>query len=225
MEGGGYDLFKKLPPEVDLLKPDYSLYPGMDYDLGFTSRGCIRSCYFCVVPKKEGCWRINQHPREFHDPSHKKIVLMDNNILASKSWFFEVTDWILENNMKVDFNQGLDIRLVDEDIARRIAEMRPISCWRFAFDSLDYKDDLLRGIGILKAAGVNLRNRSQFYVYLHDDSHFNSALERCQILRANGACPFVMVNRNTKRTQRITDLCRWVRPWIFFKIPWEEYRR
>ena len=66
--GPGYDLNSSLPiPEGggDRIFPDYSLYD-MDYDLGFTSRGCIRNCYFCVVPKKEGRFRPVQHPREFH---------------------------------------------------------------------------------------------------------------------------------------------------------------
>jgi len=132
--GGGVDLHKTLPREVDLMMPDYRLYPKCDYDLGFTTRGCDRNCYFCIVPKKEGRFHINQHPREFHDPKHKKIVLMDNNILLDKDWFYEVTGWIIEHQMKVDFNQGLDIRLMDRDIAKRIKELKPIDAWHFAFD-------------------------------------------------------------------------------------------
>lgn len=114
--GTGIDVHKNLPGEVDLLMPDYSIYPDMDYDLGFTSRGCNRNCPFCFVPRKEGKFRIHQHPREFHDPTHRKVKLLDNNILFDKSWFFEVTDWIMENKLAVEFNQGLDIRLMDKEI-------------------------------------------------------------------------------------------------------------
>lgn len=52
--GVAYDLKKNLPREVDLMMPDYSLYPEWDCDLGFTTRGCNRGCYFCKVTPKEG---------------------------------------------------------------------------------------------------------------------------------------------------------------------------
>lgn len=221
--GGGIDLHKNLPQEVDLMMPDYSIYPECDYDLGFSSRGCPRNCYFCVVPKKEGNFRINQHPREFHDPSHKKIVLMDNNILANRDWFFEVTDWILGQKMKVDFNQGLDLRYMTPEFAERIAELSPIKTWHFAFDSLGYKDEVVTGITMLKKAGVNIRSKANVYVYLHDDANFESALERCNILRGLNALPYIMVNRDAIRTKRMTDLKRWTRPQIFFRTLFEDY--
>lgn len=222
--GAGYDIKKNLPDEVNHLMPDYSIYPDCDYDLGFTSRGCNRNCYFCIVPRKEGKFKINQHPSEFHDPSHKKIVLMDNNILLDKDWFFEVTDWILDNNLKVDFNQGLDIRLMDNDIARRIRALRPVGKWHFAFDSMDYKDYVIQGIQMLNRAGVSVRNLCNWYVYMHNDAQYEDALERCNILRENKALPYIMVNRDVPRTQRMTDLKRWTRPQIFFSIPFNEYK-
>ena len=223
--GSGYDLRKRLPDEVGRMMPDYSIYPECDYDLGFTTRGCDRGCYFCIVPKKEGRFRINQHPSEFHDPSHRKIVLMDNNILLNKDWFFEVTDWIIENRLKVDFNQGLDIRLMDRDIAKRIRELSPIGKWHFAFDSMDYKDDVIRGIAMLNEAGVSVRNTANWYVYLHNDTAFDDALERCNILRENRALPYIMVNQDSPRTQRMTDLKRWAHPQIFFQTDFKDYNR
>lgn len=148
---------------------------------------------------------------------------MDNNILWDKDWFFEVTDWILKNGLKVDFNQGLDIRLMDKDIARRIKELKPLHYWHFAFDSMDYQDKVIEGIRILKEAGVNLRNDSNFYVYLHDDTLFDDALERCRILRSENVLPYIMVNREAIRTKRMTDLKRWTRPHIFFSTPFDQY--
>lgn len=223
--GGAYDLQKKLPEEVELMMPDYSLYPGCDVDIGFTTRGCNRGCHFCVVPEKEGRFRVVQHPSEFHDPSHKGVVLLDNNILFDREWFFEVTDWILNKGLSVDFNQGLDIRLLDAGIAARIAELTPLNYWHFAFDSLDYTDAVLKGIEMLKNAGVNLRSKTNFYVYLHGDDDYDSALERCNILRQEKALPYIMVNRESVRTQRMTDLKRWTRPQIFFTTPFENYQR
>lgn len=223
--GSGVDLQKTLPEEVNLMMPDYTLYPDCDYDLGFTTRGCNRNCYFCIVPKKEGKFHINQHPSEFHDPSHKKVVLMDNNVLLDKDWFMEITDYFIENNMKVDFNQGLDIRLMDNDIARRIKELKPIDRWHFAFDSMNYRDEVERGIEMLKEARIDVRNKVTWYVYLHDDRSYGDALERCNILRQHNALPYIMVNRDAERTQRMTDLKRWTRPQIFFTTPFSEYCR
>lgn len=221
--GGAFDLHKRLPEEVDRMMPDYSLYPACDYDLGFTTRGCNRACHFCVVPRKEGRFTIHQHPSEFHDPAHRKIMLLDNNILLDKSWFFEVTDWILENGMAVDFNQGLDIRLMDRDIAARIKALKPMKLWHFAFDSLDYQQEVIDGIRMLQDAGVDVRHRCNFYVYMHDDQDYDSALERSNILRGLGALPYIMVNRQAKRTQRMSDLKRWTRPQIFFSTEFEGY--
>lgn len=223
--GSGWDLKKKLPAEIDEQKPDYTLYPNMDFDLGFTSRGCIRKCPFCVVPQKEGDFSTYCHPSYFHDPAHKSVVLMDNNILANRDWFFTVTDWILKNNLTVDFNQGLDLRLMTAEYAERIAELKPRNYWRFAFDSLAVKDPVLKGLGLLKDAGVNLRHNSMVYVYTDGDSDFNSALERCSILRSLGVMPYPMFNRHAKRTQRLTDLKRWARPHIFFSTDFESYKK
>ena len=221
--GAGYDLKKNLPEEINHLMPDYSIYPDCDYDLGFTTRGCNRNCYFCIVPKKEGKFRINQHPSEFHDPKHKKIMLLDNNILFDKDWFLEVTDWILANNLKVDFNQGLDIRLVDADIAKRLAVLRPIDSWHFAFDSMDYMDSVIKGIHTLNENGVDVRHKANWYVYLHNDGQFEDALERCNILRKLDALPYIMVNRDARRTKRMSDLKRWTRPQIFFSTEFKDY--
>lgn len=204
--------------------PDYSIYPDCDYDIGFTTRGCNRNCSFCFVTPKEGKFRIHQHPSEFHDPNHKKIVLLDNNILLDKDWFYKVTDWILEQKMSVDFNQGLDIRLLDQDIANRLKQLKHFKPWHFAFDSLSYKDYVLNGMDMLRNAGINLRSSVIWYVFMNDDTQFDSALERCNILRQNGTMPYPMLNPVNEHTRRMKDLKRWCRPWFFFTMSFDEYK-
>jgi radical SAM superfamily enzyme YgiQ (UPF0313 family) len=56
--GTGYDLTAQLLPEVEACRPDYSLYPEWTAAIGFTTRGCVRACPFCVVPRKEGHIRV-----------------------------------------------------------------------------------------------------------------------------------------------------------------------
>lgn len=222
--GSGYDISKTLDDRTEKQTPDYTLYPDIDYSLGFTSRGCVRNCEFCIVRKKEGSFRIAQHPSEFHNPEFRKIVLMDNNILANKDWFFDITDWILENRLKVDFNQGLDIRLMNPEIADRLAKLHPISVWRFAYDSTDYSKAVYHGIQTLADNGVSVRNDCHFYVYLSGDNCFDDALRRCKELKNWGTTPYLMVDTHAERTQRIRNLARWCRPWIFWSIDYENYK-
>lgn len=50
--GTGYKIYEDLPEEIENTFPDYSIYPQYDFAIGFLTRGCIRSCPWCVVPKK-----------------------------------------------------------------------------------------------------------------------------------------------------------------------------
>ena len=69
-ELGGYGINdKQLPSEVEHIMPDYDLYR-CDYSFGFTTRGCIRNCDFCIVPKKEGKIKFNADIYEFWDKRH-----------------------------------------------------------------------------------------------------------------------------------------------------------
>ena len=227
--GSGYDLHKELPEEINRVSPDYSLYPNCDRYYGFTTRGCIRRCPFCVVPIKEGKFRrIYDSPREALDnicgtAAHfKKIEFLDNNILADKEWFFELTSEI-PRRWSVDFNQGLDVRLLDGEVAERLSEMKTITCWKFAYDSISYTDHVLRGIEILKNAGINLRNNVMFYVYCDSDECYEDAVDRCRTLRERGVTAYVMLNQNVPHTKRMKQLKRWCRPWIFWSIDIDQY--
>jgi len=222
--GCGQDLSLTLPDEVEYIKPDYTLYD-MDYSMGFTTRGCIRNCYFCIVPKKEGMIRINQHPKEFHDERFNKIIMLDNNILAKPNWFFEITDWFIKNDLKIDFNQGMDIRLLTKDIAERLYELKRESTWKFAFDSIESKKEVIRGIDLLKDAGINTKQHLSFYVYCHDNSMFEEALERCNILRERRCNSFVMFNiDNNDRSHHVRNLQRWAnRRFAYWRGTFDEY--
>ena len=80
--GTGYGLYTELPPEIDTLLPDYSVYPEFDYAIGYITRGCPNKCRWCVVPAKEGGIRPYSAWRGIVRQDTKKVVLMDNNILA-----------------------------------------------------------------------------------------------------------------------------------------------
>ncbi|GAH83100.1 unnamed protein product, partial [marine sediment metagenome] len=167
--GSGIDLKPELPPEVEHMMPDYSLYPGVDFSIGFTSRGCIRDCPWCIVPVKEGQIEPWARIYEFLDRRHRKIILLDNNLLASPNWRQTMEDLIAEG-LWVDFNQGLDIRLVNEENVGYLKRVKTEKL-RFAFDDISYEKTVRRGIQLLLDAGIASRKLS-FYVLVGfgDDS-------------------------------------------------------
>ncbi|NLX48437.1 MAG: hypothetical protein GXY82_00895 [Methanospirillum sp.] len=221
---GGSGLgYSWLPEAMQKIRPDYDLYPS-EYSLGFTSRGCIRNCEFCIVRAKEGRFRRWQHPREFHDERFDTIAMLDNNILADKKWFFEVSDWCLAHRLKVDFMQGLDVRLLDEEIAERLKALRWAANIRFAFDHVDEEPAVLQGIRLLDAAGINLRNDVSFFVLAgFKGSTFEDALYRCRRLREAGTNAYVM--RYT-RSSKLNALARWANArQLFWTMDFADYTR
>ena len=159
--GSGIDLKAELPPEVEHIMPDYSLYPRVDFSLGFTSRGCIRKCPWCLVPGKEGGIRESAHIYEFWERKHRRIILLDNNLLAAPNWRQTLQD-VMTEGLEVDFNQGLDIRLVNADNVRYLKRVKTRQL-RFAFDDIAYESAVRRGIKFLLNNGIPSRKLS-FYV-------------------------------------------------------------
>ena len=134
--GTGYDIRKVLPPEVDRLQPDYTLYPQIDRktSYGFLTRGCCNQCKWCVVPQKEGNIRPYMDVDEIATEGRTNLILMDNNILASEYGLQQI-EKIIRRGYKVDFNQALDARLVTEDVAKLLAEVRWLNQIRFGCDT------------------------------------------------------------------------------------------
>ena len=222
--GSGYDLSVRLPDTIEMLKPDYDLYPST-YSQGFTTRGCNRNCYFCIVGKKEGCFHKVQHPCEFHDPKFKEIMLMDNNILLDKEWALSVLRWCRGINLKVNMTQGYDIRLLDTEIAELILDTRN-AVVRFAFDNSNLEGIIREKVQMLKDVGFNLKNNVSFYCYCHDDSCYEDTLYRCNVLRSLGTNADVMFNCDMPKTERIRALMKWSwRKTLYWKIPFNEYSR
>ncbi|MCL2221267.1 MAG: MT-A70 family methyltransferase [Oscillospiraceae bacterium] len=121
--GTGYGVYESLPPEIDAMTPDYSIYPDIDYAIGFLTRGCPRKCKFCVVPRKEGEIRPYARWQDIVRPDTKKLVLMDNNILACEYGLEQLSE-LANSDYEVDCNQGLDARLVTPQVADILARVK-----------------------------------------------------------------------------------------------------
>lgn len=203
MGGSGYDLTKRLPKEIDDMFPDYSIYPDFKDSIGFTTRGCIRNCEFCFVPKMEGKICDYKSIKDIYRGGN--IVCMDNNILAMPHKFIEALEFSASKKCKIDFNQGLDCRLVTLEIADLIIRYRKYIKpeIRFAFDNLKYAPCVEKTAKLLK--GV----RCFWYVYV--DENWESALERLLILKRLGQRTYVMRNKRVvgKDYQKWTVLANW----------------
>jgi len=230
--GSGVDLKYKLSDEIEHLMPDYSLYPNMDYSLGFTTRGCIRNCKFCIVPEKEGKIKINADIYEFWNRKHKGILLLDNNIFAAGNHFENMAKLINKEALKVDFNQGLDIRLLTNERAKILKNLHPLKQWRFAFDSISQEKVFRRGAEMLLNNNIS-KSRICIYLFAGFDEDYESTLRRVRIVYEEyGFDPFVMLYQDfrglkTKHTE-MKHLKKWGRDFkelrTILNVPsWKKY--
>lgn len=160
--GTGYDLHKTLPHEVDMLQPDYSLYPNIDGKTayGFLTRGCPNHCKWCVVPQKEGGIRPYMDVDEIAIEGRTNLVLFDNNILAC-DYGIEQVEKIISRGYRVDFNQALDARLVTPETAKLLAKVKWIKRIRFGCDTPKQVDDCERAMELIDDAGY----KGEYFLY------------------------------------------------------------
>lgn len=180
--GTGYGLYDELPQEIDDMFPDYSIYPECDYAIGFLTRGCIRNCRWCVVPKKEGKIRPYRTWRDVVRRDTDKLTLMDNNILACDYGIRQLRE-LSETDYRIDLNQGMDARLVDEDIADILARINWIKHIRFSCDKTSQIAHVQRVVRWLTERGVK---ESYIFVYMLITSDISDDLKRIYSLRECG---------------------------------------
>lgn len=134
----GVTVVKGLMPEVEKFSPDYSLIKKPEYAIVHTSRGCIRKCGFCMVKNVEPEFYNREWVQDVY-PGCKKIVFYDNNWLAKdyETLLKDIeTIRVLQKqtpNLKVDFNQSLDARLMTKEMAQVLKDV-PFNPVRFSFD-------------------------------------------------------------------------------------------
>lgn len=218
----GKEVFDKkndmpLPKEIEHIYPDYSLYPDYKYAVGFLTRGCPRNCGFCVVGKKEGfCSRQVADLSEFWR-GQKEIKLLDPNLLACKN-HEQILQQLAESGAKVDFTQGLDIRLTNPD---NIALLNQIKTPKLHFAWDNPRQDLT---GYFKRFSEHTAVKSErnkiVYVLTNYGSTIEENLYRIYTLKDLGYSPYVMIYQKDTAPREIKRMQRWCNNrFIFRSVP------
>ena len=214
----GVEVFDKakneeLPLEIEKMFPDYSLYPQFDFAVSMTSRGCPRGCSFCHVAAKEGRCSVKVADVSDFWNGQKEIRILDPNITACKEKRDLMRQYI-ETGVVLDFTQGLDIRLLNDDDLADINQMR-LRTLHFAWDNP--KDDLEWKFRNFANGFRRKSNIGMVYCLTNFNSTMEENLYRIYTLRDMGYDPYVMVYDKPHAPKEIKMLQRWCNNKIIFK--------
>lgn len=229
----------------DYERYDYSIYPDFAPSIGFTARGCRLKCKFCVVPEKEGkpravntvadIWRGEGHPRHLH--------LLDNDFFGQADWRERVAE-IRAGRFKVCLNQGINVRLINDEAAAALASIdyrddqfgrrRLYTAW----DNLKDERVFIRGVEMLERAGIPPTHLLVYMLVGFDrEETWERVLHRFGRMVERGMRPYPMIYGNKLRTlplgnaarrietRRLTlgDFQRWAVRSSKLGVPFHEY--
>lgn len=215
-----YDLYKEFIDEQlkkGKSRKKYADY--LDYSIGFTTRGCFRKCSFCVNKKYDKVYRHSPIV-EFLDDSRPYIYLWDDNILAFPEWE-EILDDIEATGKPFQFRQGIDLRLMDDEKARKFNNVKYQGDFIFAFDHIKDKDTIIDKVQLWKRYSSKI---CKMYVITgydsQDEKDIKTVFERIKILMRYGSLPYIMryeAYKNSKFKGMYVQLARWCNQPNFFK--------
>lgn len=239
--GTGIDFFNRLPDEIENATPSYSLYTNLDdrdnfqtpvdeckFHIGFSMKGCRFRCKFCCVPTKEGKPHAYNSIDEIliNPKGGNQLVLLDNDFFGGANWRGNL-ERIIELNLKVNFNQGLNIRILKDEQAELLAACKYYNLnfnaryLTFAWDRWQDENLIFQGIERCERYGIKPENM-QFFVLIGFDTTPEQDLERVKKLSDKGCLPFVMPYNKSDEYQR--RFARWVNHRAIFKsVKWEDY--
>jgi hypothetical protein len=239
-EDGGLDL----PDVIEHSKPDYDLYKfyvnqqitaGADpkkfdhylnYSIGFTTRGCFRKCGFCVNQKYNRAFSASK-PAEFIDDSKKKIMLLDDNFLAYSDWE-SILNELEATGKPIQFNQGLDIRLLNARSAERFARAKTFGDIIFAFDHPEDAELIEKKLLLWRSFS---KKSTKLYVLCaydsQDEKDIIGIFDRLKIIMKYGCLPYLMrfeAYQQSELKGLYITLARWCnQPNFFKKLSFREF--
>ena len=215
---------ESLPYEIEHTRPDTELYGITDTAYGFLTRGCPRRCGFCIVKNKDGVAsrKVADLSEFWH--GQKNIELLDPNILASPDRG-DLLDSLIDSGAQVNFNQGLDARLLTEEIVEKVARIRIPNLITFAWDTQKDEERVLQGLRMWLGTYKKSRHHTQVYVLCNYDTDFDYDLYRVETLKSMGLSPFVMIynKQSLKRGDKLFALANYANNRFYFHA-FESYK-
>ena len=225
--GTGYGEYGDLPDEVDSAFPDYTIYPKVDYAIGFITRGCINNCNFCIVPQKEGKIRPYRRVKDLIRPDTNKLVLMDNNILSSEFGVAEL-EKIVGSGIEVDLNQGMDIMLLTPEIIDLLSRIKWIRYIRFSCDKRYQVDYFAKWMPLFRKKKLH----NKLFIYLIVRKDVNDASRRVEELKKlhPNICIYAQAERNSLKgivptKEQLEFAQRYVYGRLYKRETFEEYKK
>lgn len=222
-----YTKDQELPDEIEHIYPDYTLYNITDTAYGYMTRGCPRGCEFCVVAEKEGRRSHTVARLEEFWRGQKYIELLDPNPIAAPEWEDNFQQ-LIDSMAFVNFNQGVDIRLMTEEKAQKLKQIR-LKMIHFAFDRMQDADIVLCNLEMFSRITGWERHKIHVYVLTNFDTTIEEDLWRIYKLREVNVSPYVMIydKEHLPKHHDLRKIQRWVNnKFIFNSVKtFEEYKR
>ena len=225
--GTGYGLDNKLPDEIEHIYPDYSLYPNLTDNTayGYLTRGCPRHCDFCIVGDKEGLRSIRVADLSEFWNGQRYIKLLDPNMLACRE-HMDLLRQLIDSGAYVDFTQGLDIRLTNEENITAINHLKLKEihfAWDNPRDNLESKFEFYTRYAKHKPHG----KYGTVYILTNHGTTMQENLYRVYILRELGFDPYIMIYDKPNAPREIRDLQRWCNNRRIFRScqKFEDYKK
>lgn len=213
-----YDKAEQLPYDIEHIMPDYHLYDNWvknqilngvkpkkleyytDYSIGFTTRGCIRQCSFCVNKNYK---QANLHSpiNEFLDKDRKYICLLDDNVFACKDWK-SIFEKLNNSGKRFQYKQGLDERLLTDEKCKILFNSKWIGDYIFAFDNIKDKELIESKLKLIRKHTNKVLKFYTFCGFNHDNPDYYpkefwkqdiiDLFERIIILMKYNCIPYIM---------------------------------
>jgi hypothetical protein len=222
--GTGYNVSSKLPSSIEHVYPDYGLYGIQDTAYGFLTRGCFRTCPFCIVSPKEGPTSHKVADLSEFWQGQPTIKLLDPNLLAYEG-HEELLDQLAKSGAFVDFTQGLDARLLTHKILEKI-KMIKIKMIHFSMDNYDEHEIIIEKLKMFKRITCLKKQKVSVYVLCNFNTKIEEDLERINAIRELGLNPFVMLYNKEQLPPRhiLLRLQRWVNNKFIFNAVKDFYK-
>jgi hypothetical protein len=226
-----------LPYEIEHHFPDYHLYDDfvgkeiargikakkysdyLDYSIGFATRGCFRKCSFCVNKKYSHVFR-HAKVEEFYDKKRKYIYLWDDNFLGYSKWN-EVIEELEATNRRFQFRQGLDIRLLNEEKAKRLSKVKYHGDYIFAFDYWKDREIIEKNLHLWRQYTEKTTKLYILCAYESTDKNdIESIFKRIHVLMKNKCIPYIMRYKGWEKSKHrgmYINIARWANQPNFFK--------